>query len=286
MGLGSLLRDLEGIIITPEQFKADEIEDVGAETLLRIRRPFGCSPIGPLSWMAFQSFDLIIETCEEMIPNRDHIDFGHATMRRLRLELKRDVLRRAGESDNGGSDKEKRRALRAHTRKVFEQLIAPYRRCHWHYWLCPIGPYIAEDETNIPYAVCWADIVYLFHCKNYHERFCDVYWTIIEYMRQGVNILINPDDAWMTYMRYMHVFSSLYIHIQVLEKYNARIGGNWDDVIDRMRTVQKVLHREWEMDTVEIGMLAEQFSVENIRELTHCGRGLNQLLNKRTRSLL
>lgn len=283
------------------------------EVVLAIRRPFGCSPIGPVQWMAFQSYDLIIETVEEKVPNRDHLDCGHATMRRLRLELKNLKAREAAKQQGAGAQvlpgvavepkqddelqrKEARKAARSRTRHIYEQLIAPYRACHWHIWLCPIGPYIVSENvtdslTNIPYAVCWADIVYLFHSVNYWQRFCDVYHTIMEYMKEGINILINPDDSWMTYMRYVHVFSSLYIHIQVLEKFNARIGGYWEcenGPLQTLRKVQKDLHREWEMDSVEIGILAEQFSVENIRELSHCtvGRGLNQLLGNRRRSLL
>jgi hypothetical protein len=309
MGMLSNLKDLESVILSKDVLRRGYNAEREVEVVPRIRRPFGCSPIGPLSWMAIQSFDLIIETCEEMIATRDHLDFGHQTMRRLRLELKsilgldskaqnkarkkknRTQERSTDEEDDDDELRKGRKSARSRARHIFELLIFPYRHSHWHIWLCPIGPYIvdelsADSMINVQYAVCWADIVYLFHCKNYHRRFCDVYHTIMEYMRAGVNVLIDPDDSWLTYMRYMHVFSSIYIHIQVMERYNARIGGNWDDVIDTMRNIQRDLHREWEMDSIEIGLMAEQFSVENIRAMTGCGKGLSQVFGRRQGSLL
>lgn len=323
MGLSNNMRDVEGLVLSKDDFTAHYKPNGPVEVVPRIRRPFGCSPVGPTAWLAVQSYDLNIETCEGMIPNRDNLDFGHQTMRRLRLELQAELAKSSAEAGDDGtlpgfpsskkrqrkddgktseggvlaqSDtkrKEGRKNARSQARSLFEQLIFPYRHSHWHIWLCPIGPYIvdelaADSAINLQYAVCWADIVYLFHCKHYHQRFCDVYHTIMEFMRAGVNILIDPEDSWLTYIRYMHVFSSIYIHIQVMEKYNSRIGGNWDDVIDTLRNIQRDLHREWEMDPVEIGLMAEQFSVENIRELSNgkCGKGLNQIFSRRQRALL
>ena len=290
-------RSLEGLVIKMTDMMLGYDPKAKVEAVKRIMRPYGCSPIGPLSWMALRTYDLIIETREQMIPNRNNMNVGDQFMKRLQLELHtcvknqpatmklKEVVHKGANISNlveGKNNKNTRKMFRIFARSLFDNLIRPWSKSNWHLWLCPIGPYIVDEcardsVLNLPYAVCWADIVYLFHCSNYHERFCGVYSTIVQFMRAGVNILIDMDDYWLTYMRYVHVFSSLYIHIQVLEKYSSRIGGNWGDIIRSLRDLQKILHTEWEMDPVEIGMLAEQFSVENIRELNSCGKGLGQV---------
>ena len=293
-------KSLEGLTITMADMMLGYSEEAKVEIIKRIMRPWGCSPIGPMAWMALRTYDLIIETREGMIPNRNNMDIGDQWFKRLQLELHAAVGAKGSKIDlqevildgkpmsisvDAKTKRASRKAHRVFARGLFDNLIRPYSKSNWHLWLCPVGPYIVDEcardsMLNLPYMVCWADVVYLFHCSNYYERFCGVYSTIIQFMRAGVNILIDTDDYWLTYMRYVHVFSSLYIHIQVLEKHNSRIGGNWQAIIDDLRDLQKILHKEWEMDPVEIGMLAEQFSVENIRELNSCGKGLGQVFKR------
>ena len=68
MGLSNNMRDVEGLVLSKDDFTAHYKPNGPVEVVPRIRRPFGCSPVGPTAWLAVQSYDLHIDDTQPRQP--------------------------------------------------------------------------------------------------------------------------------------------------------------------------------------------------------------------------
>ena len=270
--------------ITHEQFKKTPDTDSFSglkEDMPSIIRPTGCAPIGPVNWMALRTYDRIIETREEQRPSYSLETIGCRTIARCwqrGCAIAKEYERNDQSDALYGSNWRKERLKR------LTHVISHIRSGHWHMWMFPIGPIVFTEcndkSTNIPisefsrpYWVCWADVVYLFHCRHYISRFMNVYHMIIWFMEHDANLLYVPNDEQMTALRYTYAFASLHLHIQIIAKQNRDIGGMWSETLDHLRNLQKVLHRRFADATGEImNTFCNQFSVKSVKEWGNCGR--------------
>ena len=269
--------------ITSDQFRKNlpPVPKEGApDDIPRILRPTGCAPIGPMDWMALRTYDRIIETREEIRPSYTFETVGDRTIARC--------WRRACIVDADYAKFSSADALTASWRKDrlrrLTNVVQGIRASHWHLWMCPIGPivftdYVDKRQNNMhmldvcrPYWVCWADIVYLCHCRNYIKRFLLLYEALIWFIERDVNLLYVPGDESLTTLKHTYVFASLYMHTQVLSQQNRDIGGMWSETLDTLRNVEKVMrHRFVDARGDILDAFCNQFSVRAVKDWSTCG---------------
>ena len=147
----------------------------------------------------------------------------------------------------------------------------------WHEWMCPIGPVLhgvgyKSSNLYMQFSVCWGDILGAMNVPKYMDRYLDFYEFLVDVHKLGVPIMACC-DVHMMVMRWIHVIASIGIHIQVLEKTNKCIGGNWDSIIDRAHRVNGTLASILGVNHGVMTTIADQLSMKSIdpAPVTACG---------------
>ena len=142
---------------------------------------------------------------------------------------------------------------------------------HWHRYLFPVGCFFFEKvpETHqgwkdwklglqtprntefciSPYSVTAADILYLCNTIGYMERYIYIIGIILWAKSYGCNLLryfrrsncVTTDPhfrRFITLERHFHLFGSIHMHRRVLEANRQDVGGNWDEVMERLEWVE------------------------------------------------
>lgn len=259
----------DAVVITKKDFLAANPEIQKSTTTVsldyveevpRLHPPSGTYPLGPSSWMTLVHYDRIIEMRDEIFPSPCCICFGDPTVMRIRKDLK---IFRENVPLNLTKDGEKQML-----RKYMLQSIREYLDIPWHEWMFPIGPITCSvgpkrSGQYLQFSVCWADILILVHTKGYLTRFMDFYDLILELHSEGISMMVCKDQVMMV-QRWLHVLSSIGIHIQCLEILEARVGGNWTADLKRLRDIRIALSTEL---NVNLGLMDHFCSKVSIKAI-------------------
>ena len=76
--------------------------------------------------------------------------------------------------------------------------------------------------------------------------------------------LMNSTQQNVLAMRWLHVLTSVCIHIDVLECLDSKIGGNWYQPLRLLRDIRNLLSSEFNINMGHINRLAEQVSMQRL----------------------
>jgi hypothetical protein len=155
---------------------------------------------------------------------------------------------------------ELRRKMWAHVRRYIDLL--------WHEWIFPIGPLLGWKKSAphvLKYGATWAEMLGMVACEGYMEQYLDAYNLIIELHNLGCSLMVSTDLNIML-LRWLHVMTSIGIHIDVLEELDMRIGGNWHGVLQELRDTRHVMCAEFGVNLGYINRLTEQVSMKCIKD--------------------
>ena len=119
----------------------------------------------------------------------------------------------------------------------------------WKDWTAGLVCGRNEDYSVNPYSVTAADVLYLCNTIGYLERYIYIIGIILWAKSYGCNLLrfasrpgCNTKDThfrrFVTLERHFYMFGSIHMHRRVLEANRQDVGGNWDEVMERLELLE------------------------------------------------
>ena len=222
-------------------------------------QPYGCGPVAPADWVVLHTYNRIIEMRHGTRMDDQGLVLSDELFNYCYQEAFRELNRK-----QVSSPQERSEIIEGHFRILTPQL--------WHRHLFPFGTYAYANTSSMdtsirqtlhmgrdaskhminPYSVSHADILYLCNTSGYLDRYMRIIAILLWAKREDTNLLIyrrfrsdkptemrsrsETIDGFFTLERHLHVFGSIWLHIEVMRSNKQQVGGNWSEKLKELES--------------------------------------------------
>lgn len=281
-------------LLNPFNPTADIAHDVSQlELLTPLVRPYGCGPVAPEDWMVLRTYGRIIEVRDGLrmddsavtVCDRDFKRFYQEAVRSIGSKSDKDspsfVITTIENNFRGVMDKLWHRymfpfgsfAYHTNIQGGHSNDLGPYKK-HMH-----MGAATGRDGARLminPYSVSYADILYLCNTIGYPQRFLYTTGIILWAKKMGVNLLLhrrydnnnnmvfNHLDRFYTLEKYLHVFGSIWLHIQVLQSNKWDVGGGWAETRASLEDIYQQMLKEFDVNRELLEVCVQNMTLKDV----------------------